>query len=67
MSKTTTKADLDRVQNLRSYGILDTPPDESYQNIVSLAAAICQTPIALISLIDSDRQWFKANVGMKGV
>jgi two-component system, NtrC family, sensor kinase len=66
LSNNIAKTDLDRVENLRSYDILDTPPDESYQNIVSLAAAICQTPLALISFIDLDRQWFKANVGMKG-
>lgn len=58
------KNESDRLENLRSYGILDTPPEKHYQDIVSLAAAICQVPVAFVSLIDSDRQWFKANVGL---
>lgn len=53
-----------RLQALRSYAVLDTPAEQAYEDIVALASLICGTPIALISLIDEDRQWFKARVGM---
>ena len=53
-----------RLQELIDYGILDTLPESEFDDIVELASAICQTPISLITLIDSDRQWFKAKVGI---
>ncbi|MGB7084470.1 MAG: sensor domain-containing phosphodiesterase [Phormidesmis sp.] len=53
-----------RLAKLQDYSILDTLPEAAYNDIVELAAHICQTPIALVSLIDADRQWFKANVGL---
>jgi diguanylate cyclase len=53
-----------RLSKLESYGILDTLPDPAYDDITTLAADICQTPTALISFIDGDRQWFKARVGL---
>lgn len=52
-----------RLLELHNYGVLDTPAEQAYDDVVSLAAFICDTPIALISLIDEDRQWFKARVG----
>jgi diguanylate cyclase (GGDEF)-like protein len=54
-----------RLSKLKSYNILDTLPEPAYDDITALAAHICQTPTALISLIDGDRQWFKAKVGLE--
>jgi formate hydrogenlyase transcriptional activator len=53
-----------RLEALRSYQILDTPPEQSFDDLARLAAHICDAPIALVSLIDADRQWLKARVGI---
>ncbi len=54
-----------RLANLREYQILDSPQEQGFDDLVRLAAYVCNTPTALISLIDSERQWFKAKVGME--
>lgn len=54
----------DRLAALRALLILDTPPEERFDRIVGFAAAEFDMPIVLISLIDSDRQWFKASHGL---
>ncbi len=53
-----------RLAALRHYRILDTAPEDAYNAIVSLAAYLTGVPIAAISLIDVDRQWFKAKIGL---
>ena len=56
--------DKDRLAALRELLILDTPPEERFDKIVQFAAQEFDVPIALISLIDENRQWFKARVGL---
>jgi signal transduction histidine kinase len=53
-----------RLADLRSFDILDTVAEEAYDAITYLAAEICEVPIALISIVDDERQWFKSRVGI---
>lgn len=55
-----------RLEALRQYNILDTPPEEAFDNLAKLATHICGTSSAQINFIDADRQWTKANVGWGG-
>src|SRR5215472_18894376 len=57
--------EVQRLEALRRYGILDTLPERDFDDLTSLAARICGTPVALVRLVDADRQWFKAKVGVE--
>ncbi|WP_213880566.1 ATP-binding protein [Pseudomonas sp. dw_358] len=54
----------DRLQSLQHLRILDTAPERGFDDLVLLATTLCEAPIALVSLVDRDRQWFKACVGL---
>ena len=54
----------ERLATLRGYGVLDTLPEQSFDDLTLLAANICYTPIALVSLVDEHRQWFKSIIGL---
>jgi PAS domain S-box-containing protein len=54
-----------RLQELRRYALLDTPPEKAFDDITALAARIFRMPIAAVTLIDSERQWFKSCVGLE--
>lgn len=56
--------DAERVATLEKYAILDTEPEKAFDDLTLLASFICKTPIAYISLIDEDRQWFKSKIGI---
>lgn len=56
--------ELERLAALNDYAVLDTAPESSFDDLTQLASHICQTPIALVSLVDGSRQWFKSRVGL---
>jgi GAF domain-containing protein len=53
-----------RLEALRRFDILDTPAEKAFDDLVRLALYICETPIAAVTFIDKDRQWFKSKVGL---
>ena len=53
-----------RLAALRSYDILDTPPEVDFDAVTRLAAHVCKAPIAVVNFIDGDRQWFKSEIGL---
>ena len=57
-------AEAERIAALHRYRILDTDPERGFDDLALLASHICATPMALITLVDEDRQWFKARVGV---
>jgi GAF domain-containing protein len=63
MSAPTLQNEKKRLKVLWQYEVLDTVPEELFDDLTELAARICEAPIALISLVDEKRQWFKSKVG----
>ena len=55
--------DAARVATLHSYGILDSPPEQGYDDITALATLICDAPWSTVTFVDRDRQWFKSEAG----
>jgi GAF domain-containing protein len=64
---TTAFDDSARMEAVRRYDILDTPPDGSFDRITALAAELFDVPIALVTIVDHDRIWFKSRFGLEGV
>ena len=56
---------IDRLKDLHDLHVLDTDPEDQFDDVVQLASHICGMPISLVSLVDHDRQWFKANIGIE--
>lgn len=54
-----------RLATLQRYRVLDTPREDAFDDLVAIAASICNTPMSTVSLIDADRQWFKARLGVE--
>jgi phosphoserine phosphatase RsbU/P len=59
--------DPERLAAVRRYDVLDTPPDGSFDRITALAASIFDVPIALVTIVDEDRIWFKSRFGLDGI
>ncbi|NQV09748.1 MAG: GAF domain-containing protein [Cyanobacteria bacterium] len=60
-----TEREQERLDALRDYRILDTPPEQAFDDLTAVAAYVCDVPIALVSLVDTDRQWFKSTFGLE--
>ena len=64
MSTSPAWSEAERLAALRSYGILDTPPESAFDDIVALAGQLLDAPIVAVNLIDAGRQWFKSEIGL---
>jgi diguanylate cyclase (GGDEF)-like protein/PAS domain S-box-containing protein len=57
--------DAARVESLRAFLVLDTEPEPAFDDLTRLTAFVCQAPIAMVTLVDADRQWFKSRIGFE--
>src|SRR3954469_494370 len=57
-------SETERLEALHRYRILDTNPEQAFDDLTLLASYVCETPIALITLVDANRQWFKSKLGL---
>jgi GAF domain-containing protein len=64
MTPVTPVAEKERLASLEKYAILDTEPEQGFDELTLLASYVCKTPMAMISLVDEDRQWFKSKIGL---
>lgn len=55
----------ERLAALQAYEVMDSDPEEAFDDLVKIASDVCDAPIALITLLDDQRQWFKARIGME--
>jgi GAF domain-containing protein len=62
----TPENDDDRVAKLRALNVLNTPPEREFDDIVAIARALFDTPMAHLTLVDKDRQWLKSRIGLDG-
>ena len=60
----TSLTEANRIAALRSLALLDTPPSEAFDRVTRLVAKIIDVPIAMVSLVDESRQWFKSRFGL---
>lgn len=65
MAPITADDEKDRIAAVQRYDILDTPPDGAFDRITTLAARVCGTPMAVVSVVDTDRIWFKSHHGVE--
>ena len=61
---TSSESEEDRLLVLSAFAVLDTPPEQAFDDLTWLAAQLCEKPMALVSLVDADRQWFKSRRGL---
>lgn len=59
------KSEIRRLEALRNYEILDSAPEREFDDVVKIAAHICGVPLATLTFVDGDRQWFKATIGFE--
>ena len=67
MTTTADRAESERLAAVRRYDVLDTPPDGAFDRVTALAAKIFDVPIALVTIVDHDRIWFKSRHGLESV
>lgn len=63
----TSENELARIRELLTYDVLDTAPEPCFDRLVAMAAEVCEVPMALVTLLDVERQWFKARIGVEAL